>query len=362
MIRTCAGDPSEWLCQYRGKRPLFACILSFTETGLIPHISAAGGSLQARRYTAIADGELLASSRILPRFPLKAGISPAVISRAILTQQGIPFHLLSTGLPDKLAAPHIVLPQVMAKALYTGQAMTLKQVEALFESGLLWGKRLAQQCLGSYLILGECVVGGTTTAQAMLTALGYHVAGRMSSSHSSRCIHHHEQKQKLVNQGLHQWQQNRSAFQSTPLAAVAACGDPMQAVAAGIALAASQQVGVLLAGGAQMLAIYALAQAIAHRHQEISWQNQRIVVGTTRWVIEDASADTTAIARDIGAPYIASEISFAQSSYRQLRAYEQGFVKEGVGAGGCAIAAHLYKGWNRSQLRHAVETELRDCF
>ena len=46
----------------------------------------------------------------------------------------------------------------------------------------------------------------------------------------------------------------------------------------------------------------------------------------------------------------------------QLRAYEQGFVQEGVGAGGCAIAAYLYKGWNQSQLRHAVEAELRHAF
>ncbi|MEO0887984.1 MAG: TIGR00303 family protein, partial [Cyanobacteria bacterium J06648_10] len=57
--------------------------------------------------------------------------------------------------------------------------------------------------------------------------------------------------------------------------------------------------------------------------------------------------------------YLASQISFGQSPYVQLRAYEQGFVKEGVGAGGCAIAAHLYKEWGQSQLRHAVEAQLR---
>ena len=246
--------------------------------------------------------------------------------------------------------------------------MTHSQVKTLFESGLSWGQKLARQCPGSYLILGECVVGGTTTAQAVLTALGYNVAGRMSSSHNSSCISHREQKLKLVNQGLRQWQQHRSAALPNSLSAVAACGDPMQAVAAGVTLAASRQVGVLLAGGSQMLAVYALAKALASEVAEMAlkekvlpWEAQRVVVGTTRWVIEDASADTQAIAREIGAPYIASEISFAQSPYFQLRAYEQGFVKEGVGAGGCAIAAHLYKGWNCSQLRHAVEAELRRC-
>ncbi len=381
MIRICAGDPSPWLRQYSGKKPLFACILSFTETGLIEHISAAGATAQARRYTAIADAEYLANgSTPSPRHPLpplKAGVSPAVISKAVLSQQGIPFQLLSTGLPEALCVPHIELPQVIARSLHTGQAMSLSQVTALFESGLHWGEQLAQQCQGSYLMVGECVVGGTTTAQAVLTALGYDVAGRMSSSHATS---NHSQKQALVNQGLSHWRQQQASAQpslqppSPALSAVAACGDPMQAVAAGIAISASQRAGVLLAGGAQMLAVYALAKALDAEWANMAgylktdylknspaWKTQQVVVGTTRWVIEDLSADTQAIAQAVGAPYLASEISFSQSPYFQLRAYEQGFVKEGVGAGGCAIAAHLHQGWNASQLQHAVEAELRRC-
>ncbi len=34
----------QWLMQYRGKRPAFACVLGFTETGLLPKISAAGAT------------------------------------------------------------------------------------------------------------------------------------------------------------------------------------------------------------------------------------------------------------------------------------------------------------------------------
>jgi NaMN:DMB phosphoribosyltransferase len=39
--------------------------------------------------------------------------------------------------------------------------------------------------------------------------------------------------------------------------------------------------------------------------------------------------------------------------------YEQGFVKEGVGAGGCAIAAHLYGRWSQAQLVQSVEALLK---
>jgi hypothetical protein len=48
-----------------------------------------------------------------------------------------------------------------------------------------------------------------------------------------------------------------------PFKLVAAVGDPMQIAAAGMAIAASRRCGVLLAGGTQMLAVYALAQALA---------------------------------------------------------------------------------------------------
>ncbi len=357
MIRICAGDPAAWLAQYQGQKPLYACILSFTKTGILPGISAAGITPQERQYTALADGQFLAGTNSQYSLPtLKAGISPAVISRAVITQQEIPLYLLSTGLPDRLSAAYIELPQVIAEPVHTGRAMGYEQVLGLFEAGLDWGRKLAGQCANSYLILGECVVGGTTTAQAVLTALGYEVAGQMSSSHLES---NHQQKQALVAQGLRGW---REWGARSPLGVIAAVGDPMQAVAAGITLSASQKVGVLLAGGSQMLAVYALTRALSTQANSPQTQKERIVVGTTRWVIDDKTADTVAIAEAIGAPYLASEINFTQSPYPQLRAYERGFVKEGVGAGGCAIASHLYKGWNQSQLRHAVEAELKRSY
>ena len=64
-----------WLKKYSGKRPVFACVLGFTETGLIPNISAAGATPEDRKYTAIADAEFLAtgSNTNFPLPPLVAG-------------------------------------------------------------------------------------------------------------------------------------------------------------------------------------------------------------------------------------------------------------------------------------------------
>lgn len=387
-IYTQKEQAQSWLEGYRGQAPIFACVLGFTETGLIPGISAAGATPADRQYTAIADAEFLyngpQAAPCYPLPPLEMGASPVLISRAILEAQGIPLYLFNAGLVHTPAVPAIDLGGSPARCLSRGQALDRSTVEDLLKAGLHWGEKLATQAAGSYLILSECVVGGTTTALAVLTGLGIEAAGKVNSSHP-RC--NHQQKWGLVEAGLKQagwWGKVRggTGFQystpdtvrlsvhaearhripdfthstpTSPLDLVAAVGDPMQVAVAGMAIAASRSAGVLLAGGTQMLAVYALLRAIA-KHHNLPWKPEQIVVGTTRWVAEDLTGDTVGLATLIGAvPLIASQLSFASSRFYQLRAYEQGFVKEGVGAGGCAIAAHLYQHWGQRELLGAIE-------
>jgi uncharacterized protein (TIGR00303 family) len=217
---------------------------------------------------------------------------------------------------------------------------------------LQWGNKLATEATDSYLILSECVVGGTTTALAILTGLGIEAAGRVNSSHP-QC--NHAQKWLVVKEGL---EKARLSSRNDPCTLVAAVGDPMQIVVAGMAIAASRTVGVMLAGGTQMLAVYALIQAIIEHLGELA-NLEEIIVGTTRWVAEDPTGDTIGLAKAIGnVPLLATRLSFADSRHPQLQAYEHGYVKEGVGAGGCAIAAHLYKNWTNMQLVNAIETPI----
>lgn len=141
----------------------------------------------------------------------------------------------------------------------------------------------------------------------------------------------------------------------------------MQVVVAGMAIAASRSCGVMLAGGTQMLAVYALISAIAQAYV-LSWQPEEVVVGTTRWVAEDPTGATVDLALNLGKsnltqsgetpPLLATHLSFADSRYPQLRAYEQGFVKEGMGAGAACIAAHLSQDWQQQQLLAAIEAQL----
>jgi uncharacterized protein (TIGR00303 family) len=363
-----------WISRYRGCSPLFACVLGFTETCLIPGISAAGCTVEDRKYTAVADAEFLYwGAKHKPRYPLpplQAGASPAIISRAVVEQLKIPVYLFNAGLAQVPAVPIIDLGGSPAKCLTSGRAMELATVHHLLSQGLLWGDRLAQKIPTGYLILAECVVGGTTTALALLTALGINAVGKVNSSHP---ICNHNQKWAVVQAGLKKISKKNpeagliSASLVDPLQIVAAVGDPMQIVVAGMAIAVSRSCGVLLAGGTQMLAVYALMSAIAQAYT-LPWQPEAVAIGTTRWVAEDPTGNTVELAQLVGEnstklggappPLLATQLSFADSVYPQLRAYEQGFVKEGVGAGGACIAAHLSYDWQQHQLLKTVEAQL----
>ena len=342
-----------WLRRYHGTNPAFACILGYTATGTIPGISAAGATPQDREYTAIADAEFLKLGVQLsydhPLPILEAGISPTFISRAVVEVLAIPTYIFNAGLLHQPTVDTIDLKGVAANCVSTGKAMSLSIVRHLFNQGLKWGEKLANQT--DYLIIGECVVGGTTTALALLTALGIEARGMVNSSHPS-C--NHLQKWSVVKTGLSHT--DLAHHNLEPLALVAAIGDPMQIVGAGMAIAASRQTGVMLAGGTQMLAVYALIEAIINYHN-VSAQLSNIVVGTTRWVAEDSTGDTVGLANVIGGvPLLATDLSFTTSRYPGFRAYSTGYVKEGVGAGGCAIATHLKQNWTSTQLLTSIET------
>ncbi len=371
MIRiyTNPGLSSVWLARYREQSPVFYCILGFTETALIPGISAAGATPESRRWTAIADAEYLIHGPqphpAYPLPPLAAGVSPVLITRACLRSFDWPCRLLNAGLAHPPSVSMTNLGGHPAACLSTGKALPRQTVEQLFQQGWELGVQLAAELRDRYLIVSECVVGGTTTALGVLTGLGIPAMGKVNSSHP-QC--NHAQKQDLVLQGL-----ARAGLLGLtsidPFDVIAAVGDPMQPVAVGLTLAVSQECGVLLAGGTQMLAVYALCCAIAE-FRSLAWQPNQVVVGTTRWVAEDPSADTAGLAELIGQhfqaqnqalvvpPLLATQLNFTNSRYPQLQRYEQGFVKEGVGAGGCAIAACLQMGWGQDTLLAAIEAEM----
>lgn len=352
-----------WQQQYQGRRPCYVCVLGFTQTALVEKISAAGDTPQARMTTALADAEFVhdgpSPTPQYPLPPLTAGVSPAILTRAVVTGQDLPVYLFNAGLPHRPSVPHIDLDGTIARCVSSGQALGIDKVTQLFNAGLQWGAILGRRFAGSYLVIGECVVAGTTTAQAVLTALGFDVTGLMGSSHIT-C--NHTQKAVLINSGL-----DKSGLESQKLGtkqcsvwnAIAAVGDPMQPFVLGMAIAASHHSGVLLAGGSQMVAVYTMLQQL---HSQHPWNSNNIVIGTTRWIVNDATSQFLTLAHTVQTPpIISSNFSFQHSRYQQLNLFEKGYVKEGVGAGGCLIAGHLYQHWQQEQILNAMETLLESC-
>lgn len=353
-----------WCDRLRGKAPHFVCVAGFTATALIDQISAAGLTPHDRLFTANADLDFLVSGALCdplyPLPPLVAGASPALITRAIATELQWPITVVNAGLPYALSQPAIDLASPPARCLSSGRSLDRAVVERLLEQGLQlgrrWGDAPSTGASTAWLILGECVVGGTTTALAVLTALGLEASGLMSSS-MVQCDR--RLKQRLVRSGLDACVGRGASLPLEPIAAIAAVGDPMQAVVAGIVLGAiGVGMPVLLAGGTQMLAVWEIARRLA-RLGGWPWRADRVMVGTTRWVVADQSTPlpggAVQLARSLGAPLLASRLDLSTSRHGTLRMYEQGYVKEGVGAGGSAIGAALQRGWDSRQMVQVID-------
>jgi uncharacterized protein (TIGR00303 family) len=321
-------------------------LLAATATAAVEGISAAGATAASRRATAAADAELLVHGPQGPRPhalpPLPAGVSPALISRMVLQGLGLLDRLLvvDLGCPIAPSIPHLRLPGEegagAARCLSSGRALPQARVRALLARGGRWGSRLPP---AQPLLLAECVPGGTTTALGVLRGLGVAADGLVSGSLRASA---HGLKAALVDRGLAAAGLG-SGSPADPVAVLAALGDPMQPLAAGLTLELARRGGtVLLAGGSQMAAVLALVLALAPAGERAGLA-ARITVATTAWVAEEPESDLALLLRRIGARWgvvprlEVAGLRFRTCRSRALRDYERGYVKEGVGAGGFAL-------------------------
>ncbi|MCY3537704.1 MAG: TIGR00303 family protein [Cyanobacteria bacterium MAG IRC3_bin_20] len=325
----------------------FLLVLAATATAAVPGISAAGGTPESRRFTAAADGELVALGPTAPRPhglpPLPAGVSPALISWVVLEQLRLARRVVNAGLDVAPAVDHEQVPGCQpAACLSTGQALPLQRVRDLLRWGEDFGRDWSLRRPGALVVVGECVAGGASTAAAVLQGLGVDGTGLVSGSLRQPP---HQLRRQLITRGL-----QRSGHPGTALELAAAVGDPMQPLVAGVILGCGGAAPVLLAGGSQMAAVLALAMALARsRGQPVAPLLRSTTVGTTRWVAREPGSNLSLLLErvhgQLGLPQaplaLASTLDFSSCIHPALRDYEAGYVKEGVGAGGLAIAASL---------------------
>lgn len=315
------------------KNPVFLLVIGNTKTAEVPGITVAGADPNLVKYTPPADAELLYHGRCLsidavPATP-DGKPTPALISYTALRLTGIPFFVINSGLMVKPKIPFIDLNAPVGENISERRAMSV-DVEPIIERAKIVGKNISK--MSDILIIGESIPAGTTTAAAVLKALGM-----KPSVSSSMPENPTDLKMKVVEKAV------KRVKSDDPTEILAAVGDPVMLGVIGIALGSEKP--VILAGGTQMIAI---ANLIV-RMGEID-----AVIATTNYVASDPNVDISLSPF----PVLVSDPMLGKSRYDGLIAYEKGFVKEGVGAGGLTLLAYL-RGIDAEVFLEEIERDYR---
>ncbi len=318
---------------FAAKNPLFVCVISYTATSEIPGLTVAGANPELIKYTSPADAEFLHYGKCkcidaVPATP-DGKPTPALITRAALKAAKIPLLVVDAGARVKPSIPCVSFGIEAGNNIVKEDAMNETSVRIAFDHGMTLGRQLAR--MSDLVVVGESIPGGTTTALAVLSALGIDAKFKVSSSMPENP---HDLKNKVVESAI---KRSGARIAKSPFEAIAKFGDPMMPSVAGIASGVIDEGGrVMLAGGTQMSAVVAIMARIG------SPLGARLCIGTTSYVLNDGSADLTGLVREAGhVPILSCNLHLDESSKPGLQAFARGFVKEGVGAGGAAIAAML---------------------
>ena len=330
MIHTLIGDP-DTLQTLRGRSATFMLAMSNTATADIPGITQAGipGMIH---LTPVLDGEFIATGEVrsLPNVAEtpKGVPTPALITRAVhLLRPFGRIELLDLGLRVQPQGEDLTVHRFGIPPSGDIAQGARIDARAVFEAGRRFGQEYALQ--DEYLILGESVPSGTTTATAAALGLGYDAARLFSSSFRDVPD---SIRDETIAQALEQTRGRTDLFEI--LGSVA---DNMLIFNAGFVLGADGRFPIVLAGGTQMAAVLLVAnRIIAEQGHPREVPLQDTVLWTTKWVAEDAHSDIRALLAMLDFPIDAyyADFDFGLSKHPALALYDQGEAKEGVGAGG----------------------------
>ncbi|QGA53383.1 TIGR00303 family protein [Sulfolobus sp. E5-1-F] len=300
----------------------YILVIGTTDVSLIPGLTIAGATPELTHFTPAADAEyvLLGKCKSINSIPVSpTGIpTPALLTRASLSFINPLKIVVNAGSRILPKIPYIDLQGEPGKDIRK-QALSIEKVNTIVENGIKLGEELSNEY--ELIMIGESIPAGTTTAMASLLALGYDAMDKVSSASPDNPK---ELKRKVVEEALRN-------LPTDPLQRLAKVSDPVLFGVAGISLGFRGK--ILLAGGTQMTAAAAIVKEFNKN------KVKDITIGTTKWIVEDKSADMLGLAKQVGVKVLVSILDLSISAYEGIRAYEKGYVKEGVGAGGSTIMA-----------------------
>lgn len=342
----------EFVDDVEHRHTLFIYFIASTKTSTVPGISIAGASPEQTLYTPALDVEylVLGKPKTFDAIPITPeGIpTPAIITRSVLSLIKAPHIVVDCGVLRKPAIPLITLPHaVVGGKIDAENALPEGYGEKLFRDGETLGHMLSSK--NSLLIAGESMPGGTTTAMAIMEALGFKAVGRVSSASPNNPA---KLKEKVFRGALTRY--GKEVPVENVFEAVEVFGDPLHIAIAGFVTGVIERGSkVILAGGTQMCSVIAILKRLG-----IDLRG-RVAIGTTKWIVTDRGSDIAGLVRDIApeVPIVYTLLSFSDAPFDGLRYYEEGYVKEGVGAGGTVIASQLVWKLPLTSIKEAVYRE-----
>lgn len=339
------GSNPDFLNSLKEEKPLFLVASSYSKTAEISGITVAG--LPGKIYlTPPLDMEVLYYGKpktVLDIATMPEGPpSPVIITSAMRNLIDFPLHFLDIGLKVKPKCPITCIDVEISNSLLEGAEV---DAEFLFNEGLLYSKHLSQ--FNKTIVISECVPSGTTSAFAVSKALGYDCDSSFSSSNFS--TETYDLKKNIVNEAIN----NHKNKISSVFDAIHYLGDNMQAFVSGLSHGlAKNNIKVILAGGTQMAAIFGILNKLKG-----NTKFENIALMSTKWILNDTLSDIESFLNqiDININAYFSDFSFEESQYHNLRLYEKGYVKEGVGCGASLCFAYL-NNFNQSQILNEIES------
>lgn len=322
--------------EFETESPMFALILSNTRVSQISGVSGAGESSESSFYVPPLDAELIIngelSGNMTPNTPTGCP-TPASITQAMMDLIGMHPLMIAAGLQMEVKVPHIHLGEPAGEDP-RNEGDAVPHAWSLFEKGRWIGEFLSQS--HDLLVLGECLPGGTTTALCVLRALGY--PAKVSSCLVSNPV---QIKEKIAESAVEKIKKMGLTAEN-PLDIVAAIGDPMMPVAAGIAEGFRGK--LFLAGGTQMLAVASVIRALGNMVPDVV---------TTTYVYNDTTASFKETAAAIGVDAYYVDPAFDTLGHAGIARYAHGEIKEGSGCGGAMFLAHIL-GYTPEEIRMSI--------
>jgi uncharacterized protein (TIGR00303 family) len=332
----------EFIKQIEQKKFVFSLVISYTETSEIPGITMAGEHPDLIKFTGPADAEFIhygycKSISVIPMTP-DGKPTPALLTKTALEAASIPSIVINAGSKVSPKLPFIDMTLDYGKNIGKEPALSMDEVGKAVEYGRIIGRFLGAST--DCVVVGESIPGGTTTALGVLEGFG--IKGLVSSSMPHNPV---ELKIQTVKDALKRLQSK------DPFEIISQLGDPMIPTVAGIISTASEISRVILAGGTQMAAVLAFAESIG-------FEGKNTALGTTSYVVEDKSSNLVeTVSQILDIPILVAKLKLVESKFSGLRSYDEGFVKEGAGAGGASIACMLKTGIDASALLDLTEKE-----